>query len=128
MKVSRVFFNDDDILVRGHLIRRMFHRPVFFPFERKCGFDYQVVRNKDCLLPLKESAERKFYKNAYPAGTKIKVLKMYDPYPVPNGSVAVVDMVDDDPQIHCTFENGRHIAVKPGFDVFRKIKEENHAG
>lgn len=30
MKVSRVFYNDDDILVRGHLIRRLFHRPVFF--------------------------------------------------------------------------------------------------
>ena len=128
MKVSRVFYNDDDILVRGHLIRRLFHRPVFFSFERKCGFDYQYITRKDTVLPLKDSVERRFYKTAYPVGTKIKVIRMFDPFPVPDGSICVVDMVDDDPQIHCTFENGRRIAIKPGFDIFRKLKEDNHAG
>ena len=123
MKVSRVFYNDDDILVRGHLIRRLFHKPVFFPFERKCGFDYQIVTRRERVLPLKKSVELEFYKKAYPAGTRIKVIRMYDPYPVPDGSIAVVDHVDDDPQIHCTFDNGRYTAVKPGYDVFRKIKE-----
>lgn len=128
MKVSRVFYNDDDILVSGHLIRRLFHRPVFFPFERKCGFDYQYITKKDTVLPLKDSVERRFYKAAYPAGTKINVIRMFDPFPVPDGSICVVDMVDDDSQIHCTFENGRRIAIKPGFDIFRKLKENNHAG
>ena len=121
MKVSRVFYNDDDILVKGHLIRRLFHRSIFFPFE------YQYISKKDAVMPLKDSVERRFYKTAYPAGTKIKVIRMFDPFPVPDGSICIVDMVDDDPQIHCTFENGRRIAIKPGFDIFRKIKEEEHA-
>ena len=128
MKVSRVYYNDDDILVPGHLIRRLFHRPVFFPFERKCGFSYQIIHKKESLLPLKKAVEREFYKAAYPEGTRIKVVRMYDPHPEPSGSIGVVCRVDDDPQLHCVFENGRCIAVKPGFDAFRKIEEDGHAG
>lgn len=128
MKVSRVYYNDDDILVPGHLIRRLFHRPVFFPFERKCGFSYQIITKKDQVLPLNKTVEREFYKAAYPKGTHIKVIRMYDPYPVPDGCVGTVVLVDDDPQIRCVFENGRHTAVKPGFDMFRKIKEDSHVG
>lgn len=127
MKVSRVYYNDDDILVPGHLIRRLFHRPVFFPFERKCGFSYQIITKKELVFPLKSSVEKEFYKRNYSEGTRIKVIRMFDPYPVPDGSIGVVSFVDDDPQIHCTFEDGRRIAVKPGFDVFRKIKEVSHA-
>ena len=83
MKVSRVFYNDDDILVRGHLIRRLFHRPVFFPFERKCGFDYQYIIRKDTVLPLKDSVERRFYKTAlrFPpfsiTYTSLKIIKLH---------------------------------------------------
>ena len=78
MKVSRVYYNDDDILVPGHLIRRLFHRPVFFPFERKCGFSYQIIHKKESLFPLKKAVEREFYKAAYPEGTRIKVVRMYE--------------------------------------------------
>ena len=43
MKVTRIYYNDDDILVTGHLIERIFRRPVFYPFDGKCGFSYQYV-------------------------------------------------------------------------------------
>ena len=33
MEVKRVYFNDDDILVPGHLIKRRFRKPVFYPFD-----------------------------------------------------------------------------------------------
>ena len=46
MEVTRVYYNDDSILIPGHLIRRKFRKPVFYPFERKYGFDYETINDE----------------------------------------------------------------------------------
>ena len=124
MKVTRIYYNDDDILVTGHLIERIFRRPVFYPFDGKCGFSYQYVTRKDCLVEFTGRSYREFYKKTYPAGTKIKMIAMRNKlYPLPEGTKGVVELVDDHAVIHCVFEGGRRIGVIPGYDVFIKVTD-----
>lgn len=125
MKVTRIYYNDDDILVAGHLIERTFRRTVFYPFDGKCGFSYQYVTCKDRLVKFTERDYREFYKKTYPEGTKIKMIAMRnEPRPVLNGTRGIVKLVDDQATIHCAFEDGRYIGVIPGLDAFVKIKDE----
>lgn len=124
MKVTRIYYNDDDILIPGHLIERAFRKPVFYPFERKCGFGCQYIMDKDCLVKFTEEDFRAFYKEKYPAGTKIRLIAMQNELrPVPNGTRGIVDMVDDIATIHCVFEDGRRLGVIPGLDAFIKITD-----
>jgi len=57
----------------------------------------------------------------YPHGTRIRLIKMADPYPVPSGTIGTVICVDDAGQIHAKWDNGRSIAVIPGVDDFETI-------
>ena len=50
MKVTWIYYNDDDILIAGHLIKRFFRNPVFYPFERECGFDCQYITGRDQMV------------------------------------------------------------------------------
>lgn len=60
-------------------------------------------------------------KRNYPAGTKIVLESMDDPYhPMPAGIKGIVDSVDDRGQIHCIWENGARRALVPGVDSFHK--------
>ena len=64
-------------------------------------------------------------KNHYPAGTRIELISMNDPFaPVPSGMKGSVDYVDDAGQIHMKWDNGRTLAVLPGVDSFRKLTSE----
>ena len=61
-------------------------------------------------------------KEAYPAGTRIRLNTMNDPYdPVPSGTEGSVHFVDDSGQIHMKWDNGRTLALVPGLDSFTKI-------
>lgn len=125
MKVTRFYYNDDDILIAGHLIERAFRKPVFYPFERKCRFGSQYITDRDRLVKFTEEDYRAFYKETYPAGTKIRMIAMRnEPRPVPEGTMGVVDMVDDIAMIHCVFEDGRCLGVIPGLDAFIRITDE----
>ena len=53
-----------------------------------------------------------------PKGTLILLHHMDDPHPVPDGTKGTVSHIDDAGQIHCRWENGRHLAVVPGIDSF----------
>ena len=115
MEVKRVYFNDDDILVPGHLIKRRFRKPVFYPFERRCGFDYEIISNKELIVEYSTESYRKFYKDTYPEGTRIVLVEMKnDPRPIPAMTEGTVDTVDDAPTIHCRFDNGRYLGIIPG--------------
>ena len=52
MEVTRVYYNDDSILIPGHLIKKRFRKPVFYPFERKCGFDYETINDEELIVGL----------------------------------------------------------------------------
>ena len=60
----------------------------------------------------------------YPAGTKIRLNHMDDPYaPIPDGTVGEVQYVDDAGNIHMVWENGRTLSLIEGEDSFTIIKE-----
>ena len=60
----------------------------------------------------------------YPKGTRIILLHMADdPRPIPDNTRGTVDHVDDLGQIHCSFDNGRYLAMLPGVDRFRRLTE-----
>ena len=61
-------------------------------------------------------------KAEYPAGTRICLDHMDDPYdPVPDGTCGSVTMVDDQGQIFMKWNNGRTLALNTDIDTFHKI-------
>ena len=61
----------------------------------------------------------KFMQEQYPPGTRIRPNSMNDPYaPITPGTEGVVDVVDDDGQLHMKWDNGRTLALIPGEDSF----------
>lgn len=74
-------------------------------------------------FPTREQVER--IKAWYPAGTRIRLNSMDDPYaPISPGTEGVVDHVDDIGTLHCKFENGRGLGVIVGEDSFSVIEPE----
>lgn len=68
------------------------------------------------------SREAESIKKAYPAGTRVLLINMDDPFaPVPSGTRGTVKAVDDIGQIHMHWDNGRTLAIVPGEDSFRKL-------
>ena len=60
----------------------------------------------------------------YPAGTKIRLAHMDDPYaPIPDGTVGEVQYIDDGGNIHMIWQNGRTLSLIEGADSFTIIKE-----
>lgn len=65
------------------------------------------------------------YKETYPAGTRIVLLRMGDdPRPIEPNTRGTVLAVDDIGTVHCSFDNGRSLGLVPGEDSFRKLTEE----
>lgn len=66
-----------------------------------------------------------FYKEHYPAGTRICLDSMGDdPCPVPEGTKGTVIAVDDIGTLHVEFDNGRSLGICPEADSFHKISEQ----
>ena len=123
MKVTKVYYNDDSVLVEGYLIERFMRRPIFFPFDPRCGFTSQRVSDRSQLVEHKQDSYRKFYKEAYPVGTKIRVQQLGgEPMRFPTGTVVFVIKVDDASNIHCTYGRKNRINLIPGVDTFRIVK------
>ena len=63
-------------------------------------------------------------KQVYKKGTRVKLYHMEDNlHPIPDGSIGVVEMVDDAGQIHCRWPGGRSLAVIPEVDSFELVDE-----
>ena len=61
----------------------------------------------------------------YPAGTRIRLIHMDDPYaPVPEGMTGTVVAVDDAGTLHMKWDNGRSLGICPEVDSFTKIGGE----
>lgn len=46
MKIYRAIYNDDGVKLEGFLIKRAFYKPIFYPFDRGCGFSYKVITSE----------------------------------------------------------------------------------
>lgn len=65
------------------------------------------------------------FKQRYPAGTRILLEKMDDPYaPVPPGTRGTVILADDAGQLQMKWDDGRTLALIPGKDSFRKLTRQ----
>jgi len=65
----------------------------------------------------------KSLREQYPAGTKVELVEMNDPYRhMPKGLKGVVQHVDDAGGIHIRWENGSSLAAIHGFDIIRKCE------
>ena len=62
-------------------------------------------------------------KKRYPKGTRIELDGM-DEQGMPPGLKGIVEMVDDQGQLHMIWENGRFLALIPGEDMFHVIPEQ----
>lgn len=70
----------------------------------------------------RDSEEVQRIKKQYPAGTRIRMDHMDDPYsPIPPGTQGTVDSVDALGQIHMKWDNGRTLAIVPGVDHFTTL-------
>ena len=58
----------------------------------------------------------------YPKGTKIRLIHMNDPQPVPSGTIGEVALIDDAGNIHMNWQNGRSLAIIEGIDDFEIIE------
>ncbi len=65
----------------------------------------------------------------YPAGTRIRLNHMDDPYaPVPDGMIGEVQYVDDGGNIHMIWKNGRTLSLIDGVDDFTIITNDKEEG
>ncbi|WP_445278788.1 DUF4314 domain-containing protein [Streptococcus sp. KHUD_013] len=60
-------------------------------------------------------------KKRYPAGTRVRLLKMEDPNPVPIGMLGTVEDVDDIGSLVVQWDNGRQLHVLHDIDEVEKI-------
>jgi len=58
----------------------------------------------------------------YPKGTKIRLIHMNDPQPIPSGTIGEVALIDDCGNIHMIWQNGRSLAIIEGIDDFEIIE------
>jgi len=60
----------------------------------------------------------------YPAGTRLELIEMDDPYFCPKpGDLGTVQGVDDMGQIMMRWDNGSSLSLVPGYDKFKIAKE-----
>ena len=65
----------------------------------------------------------------YPAGTRIRLNHMDDPYaPVTDGMIGEVQYVDDGGNIHMIWKNGRTLSLIEGVDDFTIITDDKEEG
>ncbi|MBQ6876195.1 MAG: DUF4314 domain-containing protein [Lachnospiraceae bacterium] len=125
MKVTHVYLEDEAVLVPGHLIRRAFHRSIFYPFDNRCGYSSQYITKETKLVAFNRDAYRAFYQEKYPTGTRVAVMEVKSlGRTVEYGTMVTVDRVDDQCFIHCFSDQGRYIRLEPGVDTFRRQDEE----
>ena len=70
-------------------------------------------------FPTDEELEKLHAK--YPKGTKIRLIHMNDPQPVPTRTIGEVALIDDAGNIYLNWQNGRSLALIEGVDDFEVI-------
>ena len=57
----------------------------------------------------------------FPAGTRVRLIKMDDVQAPPKGTLGTVEYVDDIGTIHVAWDNGSGLGLILGEDLFEKI-------
>ena len=66
-------------------------------------------------------------KECYKPGTRVRLVRMNDPYThIPVGTIGVVTGVDDAGTVHTVWSNGSTLGVAFGADYAEKIEEGDH--
>ena len=79
-------------------------------------------------MPFPSRGQVEFNRSCYPAGTRIVLNSMNDPYaPVESGTRGSVRYVDDAGQLGVAWDNGRSLSLIPGVDSFRKLTQQEVA-
>ena len=80
-------------------------------------------------MPFPNEHELTALRERYPAGTRIRLNHMDDPYaPVPEGTIGEVQYVDDGGNIHMIWKNGRTLSLIDGVDDFTIITNDKEEG
>ena len=88
-------------------------RGIFCEFE---FYDREQTMQEDTNMDRKMV---NFIREQYPAGTRVRLNSMKDPYdPIAPGTEGEVDFVDDIGTIHMKWDNGRALGIVPGEDSF----------
>ena len=75
------------------------------------------------MFPRREIVDR--IKAEYPAGTRVELVSMNDPYTkIPEGTRGTVRGVDDTGTIFVNWDNGSGLGIVYGEDSCRKVKED----
>lgn len=69
--------------------------------------------------PRQETIE--MLKKEYPAGTRVVLVEMEDPYGPPIGTLGTVEAVDDTGSLLMKWDNGSSLNVLYGIDIVKKI-------
>ena len=73
------------------------------------------------MFPSREIVKR--VKERYPAGTRVKLVRMEDAYAPPVGTLGTVYGVDDIGSIMVRWDNGSGLSIAYGVDSCEKVEE-----
>ena len=62
-------------------------------------------------------------KSTYPKGTRVRLIQMDDPRPVPVGTLGTVLDVDDIGSLIVTWNNGQSLNILYGIDKVEKVEQ-----
>lgn len=62
-----------------------------------------------------------YIKSMYPKGTRVRLVQMDDPIPVPVGTLGTVIDVDDIGSLIVQWDNGQSLHVLYGIDIVEKV-------